>query len=72
MYPKWGNTRVAPQLGGGHGIKTYCKKKKKHRGQHPTGRKKPNGLGKKAATQSDMGADQSESLGHANEVEAFD
>jgi hypothetical protein len=42
----------------------------KHRGQHPTGRKSPNGA--QSATQSNMGADLGESPGHANEVEAFD
>jgi hypothetical protein len=34
--------------------------------------KNPNGLGKKATTQSDRVADQGESPGRANEVEAFD
>jgi hypothetical protein len=42
-----------------------------NRGQHPTGRKSPNGA--QTATQSDMGADLGESPGQqANEVEAFD
>jgi hypothetical protein len=42
----------------------------KNRGQHPTGRKSPNGA--QTATQSDMGADLGESPGRANEVEALD
>jgi hypothetical protein len=45
-------------------------KDKKNRGQHPAGRKSPNGA--QSATQSDMGADLGESPGRANEVEAFD
>ena len=60
--------RVAPQLGGRH--KYGQIEGQKNRGQHPAGRKSPNGA--QSATQSDMGADLGESPGRANEVEAFD
>jgi hypothetical protein len=72
MYPKWGNARVTPQLGGGHGIEKKYVLSNTQEPQHHTGRNNSNGLGKKAATQSDMGVDQGESSGWASEVEAFD
>jgi hypothetical protein len=59
---------VASQLGGRH--KTWTERRTKNRGQHPTGRKSPNGA--QMAIQSDLGADLGESPGHANEVDAFD
>jgi hypothetical protein len=70
MYPKWGNTRVAPQLGGRHDIEKILNNTQ---GPAPHGQKEPKRPeGKKAATQNDMGADQGESSGWADEVEAFD